>query len=411
LDSPNDWEPWIELAKTYATAQRIWEFINPENPQRIYLSEPVIPSLAAARQLLTAERTPASTESTQTLQPTPAVPGPSRPTRRRAGRAQEDDDEEPPAPPAPTVAPAVPPQSDPTDTEVEARLKIETIRYKHEYQSYLRREHALDEMPTIIQNSIRRRHHQHTYNCDSAYEMLVNLKRKVAPDDFAAQLDLRNQYKDLTKPPKQALETWVNRWEDIYHRGTRLNMPEVVTPNPHFDFLDAIQNVLPHFYVVNQDLVLKQARRDEVMDFIELLDLFRDAKRIHTAQQGGRLLGGQSAFATSLQGKELGNNQDEEPPEADQKPRGSRPAPKCLCGETHWFRQCPYVVSSIRTEDWTPDADIEAQFEAATDQQKYLMKQAVQQAAEQLSNEQNDQQDDQFHEPMKASFMIAPLPA
>jgi len=35
LDSPNDWEPWIELAKTYATAQRIWEFINPENPQNL----------------------------------------------------------------------------------------------------------------------------------------------------------------------------------------------------------------------------------------------------------------------------------------------------------------------------------------------------------------------------------------
>src|SRR5204863_7204946 len=38
LNSSDDWEPWIELAKSHATAQRIWEYVNPENPQRVYLS-------------------------------------------------------------------------------------------------------------------------------------------------------------------------------------------------------------------------------------------------------------------------------------------------------------------------------------------------------------------------------------
>jgi hypothetical protein len=327
LDLPNDWEPWIELAKSYATAQHIWEFINPENQQRIYNSEPVIPTLAVAHQLLIAERTP----DTTTIQPTPVEPGPSRNTRRHAARAPEGDDEDPPEPPAPIVVTAIQQQQQgPTDTEVEARLKIEMIRYKHEYQSYLRREQAFGEMPTIIQNSVHRRHLQHTHNCDSAYEMLVNLKRKVAPKDFAAQLDLRNQYKHLTKPPRQALEPWVNKWEDIYNRGTKLNLPEVVAPNPHFDFLDAIQNVLPHFYVVNQDVILKQAQENNVMDFIELLDLFRDAKRIHTARQG-KLLGGHSAFAAAFQGEELQDKQKEEKPaEPEPKAKRQRTAPKCI---------------------------------------------------------------------------------
>jgi hypothetical protein len=35
--------------------------------------------------------------------------------------------------------------------------------------------------------------------------MLVNLKKKVAPKDFAAQLDLRNQYRHMTKPPNKHL--------------------------------------------------------------------------------------------------------------------------------------------------------------------------------------------------------------
>ena len=66
------------------------------------------------RQLLTTERTPATTESTQTV----PAPAPSRP--------------------------------DLTDAEVVAPLKIETIRYKHNYQAYLHKEHVLDLMPTII---------------------------------------------------------------------------------------------------------------------------------------------------------------------------------------------------------------------------------------------------------------------
>src|SRR5215469_14355136 len=96
-------------------------------------------------QLLLAERTPAST---QTVQPTPvlapadlvpptvSVPGPSRQPRRRGavGGVQDADDEDSVGP---APAPAPPQQPDLTDAEVEARLKIENIRYKHDYQAYL----------------------------------------------------------------------------------------------------------------------------------------------------------------------------------------------------------------------------------------------------------------------------------
>jgi len=112
--------------------------------------------------------------------------------------------------------------------------------------------------------------------------MLVSLKERVALDDFATAIDLRNQYKSLLKPSRgQSLKTWVNKWEQIYTRGTKLNIPDVAALNPHFDFLNAIENVLPHFYTVNQDLLLKQAQIGKVMDFPDLLNLFRNAKHIH----------------------------------------------------------------------------------------------------------------------------------
>jgi hypothetical protein len=198
-------------------------------------------------------------------------------------------------------------------------------------------------------------------------------------------------------------------------------MPEVVAPNPHFDFLDAIQNVLPHFYVVNQDLVLKQAQQGQIMEFTELLDLFRDAKRVHTARQD-KILGGQSAFAATFQGEELdGNQKEEKPAEPEQKAKRQRTAPKCICGEVHWYSQCPYVIPSVRKKDWTMNPEIKAKFDAATDLQKAQMKKAAKNVAENLAKKTSEAANKAADKPKdkeeaqsdesKASFMIASPPA
>ena len=179
LNSPSDWEPWIELAKSHATSQRIWDYINPDNEEEVELLEPDILTVATVHQLLLAERTPALTETVvpntpvPALNPDPASTGPARSTRSRtAGRPSDDDDDEP-TEPQPQPQPQIPA---PTDAEIEARLKIENIQYKHDYQAYVHKEQALDLIPMIIQNSIKREYLQYTYNCDSAYEILANLK-------------------------------------------------------------------------------------------------------------------------------------------------------------------------------------------------------------------------------------------
>ncbi len=96
LNSPSDWEPWIELAKLYATSQRIWDYINPDNEEEVELLEPDIPTVATVHQLLLAERTPVSTGTVipstpipepDAPAPDPASTGPVRSTRSQtAGR-------------------------------------------------------------------------------------------------------------------------------------------------------------------------------------------------------------------------------------------------------------------------------------------------------------------------------------
>ncbi len=88
LNSPSDWEPWIELAKSHATSQRIWEFINLDNEEEVELLEPNILTIATARQLLLAERTPASTG---TVVPSTPIPEPDvMISHGKASRARQE---------------------------------------------------------------------------------------------------------------------------------------------------------------------------------------------------------------------------------------------------------------------------------------------------------------------------------
>ena len=146
LNAPSDWEDWIQLLKSYAVGRQIWDFIDPGRSQT-HLSEPAIPTFNAVKDMLIAERTPTqpdSKESSQTVQPT-----------------------------------------EPTKEEVEQRLKIQTIKYKLDCQQYLARKEDLAGIPLLIQNSINRGYLQYTYDCATAYDMIVALKKRVAPSDLA----------------------------------------------------------------------------------------------------------------------------------------------------------------------------------------------------------------------------------
>jgi len=194
---------------------------------------------------------------------------------------------------------------------------MEKLSYEEALRKYINLEDALKYMPIIIQHSVSVHYLQFTMGGLTAYEMLVNLKQKVALSDYVAMIDLQNQYRLLlAPPPKQALEAWIDKWEDIYRKGIKRNLPEVMTQSPHFNFLDAIEDIFPRFYIANLPLVFEK-RRQEVVDFTELLDRFRKSVRIHLALQG-KLLDGHSTFAEIFQGEEMANK-EEKPSNAEWK--------------------------------------------------------------------------------------------
>ena len=54
------------------------------------------------------------------------------------------------------------------------------------------------------------------------------------------------------------------------------------------------------------------------------------------------------AFPATFQGETLGNTQ------AD---KGNKKTNECLCGEMHRFKDCPYIVESVRPVGWKPNKD------------------------------------------------------
>jgi hypothetical protein len=70
-----------------------------------------------------------------------------------------------------------------------------------------------------------------------------------------------------------------------------------------------------------------------------MVELFRDNRR-HLAVEEHI---SQSAFTTTFQ--------DQQPQEGDHEERD------CLCGESHRFKDCPYLIEGKRPAGWTPDHD------------------------------------------------------
>jgi hypothetical protein len=151
----------------------------------------------------------------------------------------------------------------------------------------------------------------------------------------------------MMKTPKdQSIEPWLQEWEKVYTECKMLKLPEVEEERPLFDFLTAISRISPEFtnaWMI--DIQRMQDKGDDLPDLYKMVELFRNNQRLLYAQRDLP----HSAFAASYQGRSA---------DSDSKPKRA-----CLCGVDHRWRECPYLIDSIRLPDWKPDPDIQQQIE------------------------------------------------
>jgi len=156
LSGPTDWDEWIEIVKTKAMGNKIWEYVDPSTlkDNLSILNEPTIP---------------------------------------RAGDVN---------PQKPTV--------DKLDANELEELKLLRYDYKRQIAAYERKDAALGSLRSFIQETISRAYLPYTFKCDTPYDMLTALKTRVAPTDQARKMELIKRYRKLVKAPKsQDIYIWL----------------------------------------------------------------------------------------------------------------------------------------------------------------------------------------------------------
>jgi hypothetical protein len=154
LNSPADWDEWIEVIKTQALAGKVWQHLDP--------SEDTVPALV------------------EPVAPTPAQVNPQETT---VSQLTADEREE---------------------------YKILRQDYKHELSQYEKKEAALSVLRISIQSSVSRSCLYYTFETSSAREMLTELKKRLQPTDQLRELSLSAKYQKLKKAPKaQDLDNWL----------------------------------------------------------------------------------------------------------------------------------------------------------------------------------------------------------
>jgi len=191
LASLNDWDEWIELIKCKANTNQIWKYVNPFTP---------------ADELL------------KLKEPTQASPKDVNSQKTKLSELNKDEKKE---------------------------LWILWLDYQDNLKLYRKQQSVFDTLCSQIQSSILCFYLIYTFKCDTIYDILVLLKKRVVFTNKAWKMYLATQYAKLKKAPKnQNFEVWLQEWEKVYTECVELKLPEIKGNWSIKDFVYAIKSVL-----------------------------------------------------------------------------------------------------------------------------------------------------------------------
>jgi hypothetical protein len=136
------------------------------------------------------------------------------------------------------------------------------------------------------------------------------------------------------------------------------------------EFLRAERKWAPNFC---ENWIMQHEAADKSIEFFKTTRYYRNACEAHLKDEFPH----DHANAITLQGKtqDQSAQRDEAQKSKDKKDNPSKKeARKCVCGEIHEFEECPYVVSSTRTSDWTEDKKIRDQNKQKLQEKLWILK-------------------------------------
>jgi hypothetical protein len=285
LDLPSDWESWIFVVKTIANGGDVWKYINPDLG-----IEPIVPS--------------------RPEMPTPSGINPTKTTLPELDLAEKE------------------------------TFKLLLAIYKED-QSTVKQ--ALDVIQTIrthIVTTVSINNISYIKDNSTVYQMLVALKKRLAPTDRARKLDLIRQYSKIkTFRKNEPVDQWLQTWEKTYKEMATLHLPDISDDRALFDFTQALSQ-LDSTYASTQEFFLNQKIKngESLPEIYDLIEDYRNHLRIHGDTEP---TSSHSAFSTASKGASQDNTLE------------------CVCGMRHPWKKCFYLIQSIRPPAWKPDPEIQ----------------------------------------------------
>ena len=247
--------------------------------------------------------------------------------------------------------------------------------YKIELAKYRRQREALNSIKDFIVTSVARQHLSYLREKTTVYQMLVALKKRIAPTDRARKMELVRKYREIQRGPvNQQIDHWILEWEKICTDAEQLNIAEVQEERPLYDFLNAIRYVDAGFVTGREGVIEERIRKNEGLPTVhDMIEEYRNHLRILQVGKKSSYSSTHTAFAT-FQGEPS---------------NGHRTKRDCLCGEVHSFKQCPYMIEGLRTAGWTPNERIEKEIEEKLSKIPQL-KAAVERAQKEMKDSTNE---------------------
>ena len=184
--------------------------------------------------------------------------------------------------------------------------------------------------------------------------MLVALKKRLAPTDYARQLELASKYNKLKVYSKREdVEKWLKDWEIIYTDGTKLSIPEVSSNRSLFDFTHAVSAIDSGFSSTQEYFINQKLRNSETLP--DLYDLIEDFRNHYRRTEALKPAVSHSGFAT-LNGD---SSQDATPSRKGQEDT-QKHQKCCPCGGNHGekphqkpdWKKCEYISPNCRPTGW-----------------------------------------------------------
>jgi hypothetical protein len=303
LSKSSDWESWYYIITTAAKTHHIREYINPDLP-----SEPLQPTL------------------------------PVKPT-------------------ASDVNPAVQSVTLLSDQERDA-YKFLLVDYKEKKEDIVIIIAACDALHRQIVTSVSSENYVYIKDKTTVYGMLRKLRSRLAPKDYAKEVDIIRCYNKIrTFSKRENVEQWLQDWETIHKEETVLGIPDIESLRCLFHFTEAIASIDSGFaaaqrYHINQ----------LIDDAATLPTIYRVIEKFHNYYrqvESSRRTASHSGFLT-LRGESQNSDKHRQKKEGPEKPSEGKldgnPQLECLCGKkhsksSHW-EDCKYISPSSRPDNW-----------------------------------------------------------